>query len=287
MTHRYLPGVRLPESVVAVPDVLDAVREATLLVFVVPHQFLDRICLQLVGNVHRAARAISLIKGLDCECGRGLEQASSQIRTTLNIDVSVLMGANLANDIARERFSEATIGSADPANAAVWREVFDAPYFRTTAVEDVVGVELCGALKNVVAVAAGIVDGLFPDGGADNTKAAVIRRGLLEMRALAHLIDSTVRDETFFESCGLADVVTSSYGGRNRRVAEAFVRTGRPLEALEVEMLQGQKLQGPPTAREVFKWLSERGETARFPIMVAVHRICHEGRDPHLFLGDI
>lgn len=205
----------------------------------------------------------------------------------LGIDVSVLMGANLAIDIAKERLSEATIGYVDPINAVIWREIFHKDYFRISLIEDVTGVELCGALKNIVAAAAGFVDGLYPDGGADNTKAAVIRRGLLEMRSFCRLIDSQVRDETFLESCGLADVITSSFGGRNRRVAEAFVRTGRPIDALEEELLRGQKLQGPPTAREVYKWIVARNLTDLFPLFTTVYRVFYENLPPASFLHSI
>jgi glycerol-3-phosphate dehydrogenase (NAD+) len=273
-------------NVVAIPDLLRAVEGCTLLIFVVPHQFVERICHQLVGRLVKGARAISLVKGIDCERG-DLELVSTRINTILSLDVSVLMGANLANDIAKERFSEATIGFKDHINAAIWRDLFDQPYFKISLVEDVTGVELCGALKNIIAFAAGFIDGLFPEGEADNTKAAIMRRGLLEMRALCRLFDSQVRDETFFESCGLADIITSCYGGRNRRVAEAFVRTGKSLEVLEEELLKGQKLQGPPTASSVYKWLEERELTDRFPIMSSVYRICFEGRNPNLFLDDI
>lgn len=287
---RYLPGIRLPENVVAVPNLIEAANDATLLIFVLPHQFVSRVCEQLKGaSLGAGARAISLIKGLDTySTTSGIELVSQRIRRELGLDVSVLMGANLAMDIARERFSEATIGFGWHSNAAVWRELFEQPaYFRISLVDDATGVELCGALKNIIAVAAGIVDGLFPEGGADNTKAAVIRRGLLEMRALARVLDANVKDETFVESCGLADVITSSYGGRNRRVAEAMVRTGRSISELEVELLGGQKLQGPDTAAVVHTWLAERGLMTNFPIMTAVYRICFEGRDPRLFLSDI
>ncbi|PJF19089.1 Glycerol-3-phosphate dehydrogenase [NAD(+)], partial [Paramicrosporidium saccamoebae] len=265
---------------------IDAVKDATLLIFVVPHQFVSALCQQMKGHVHPGARAISLIKGLDCDA-TGIELVSAGITKTLSMDTSVLMGANIAIDIAQKRFSEATIGYRKRSNAIVWKEIFEMPYFKISLVEDVTGVELCGALKNIIAVAAGFIDGLYPDGGADNTKAAVIRRGLLEMRSFCQLVDDNVKDATFLESCGIADVVTSSFGGRNRKVAEAFVRTGQSIDQLEAELLNGQKLQGPPTAREVYKWIHERDLLDRFPVVTAVYRICYEGLDPGQFLANI
>lgn len=95
-------------------------------------------------------------------------------------------------------------------------------------------------------------------GLGDNTKAAVIRIGLKEMvRFCRTFYPEGVDVTTFFESCGVADLITTCYGGRNRRVSEAFVKTGKPLQELENEMLNGQKLQGFQTAEEVYNMLTK------------------------------
>jgi len=108
-----------------------------------------------------------------------------------------------------------------------------------------------------VACAAGFSDGL---GFGDNTKAAVIRIGLKEMiRFCKTFYADGVHTNTFFESCGVADLITTCYGGRNRRVSEAFVKTGKSLEVLEAEMLNGQKLQGYQTCNEVVTMLKTHG----------------------------
>lgn len=204
------------------------------------------------GNLNPKARAISLIKGVDVE-KKGLHLISDIIKDSLNgMDVSVLMGANLANEVAQEQFSEATIGCYNHENGIIFRDLFHSDYFRIRVIKDVHGVELCGALKNVVALAAGFVDGL---GMGENTKAAIIRIGLDEMRRFCQINHESVKDHTFFESCGVADLITTCYGGRNRRVAEAKVKTGKSIEVLEAEMLNGQKLQGPPTAIEIYNYL--------------------------------
>lgn len=103
-------------------------------------------------------------------------------------------------------------------------------------------------LQNIVATGAGFVDGL---GLGDNTKAAVIRLGLMEMIKFVDVFYPGSKLSTFFESCGIADLITTCYGGRNRRVAEAFVKSGKSIKELEDELLNGQKLQGPYTAEEV------------------------------------
>lgn len=269
---KYLPGIKLGKNVVADPDLEHAVKDATMLVFVTPHQFMEGICKRLVGKIRGDAEAISLIKGMEVKM-EGPCMISTLITDLLGINCCVLMGANIANEIAVEKFSEATVGYRENRDIAErWVRLFSTPYFMVSAVQDVEGVELCGTLKNVVAIAAGFVDGLEM---GNNTKAAIMRIGLREMKAFSKLLFSSVRDSTFFESCGIADLITTCLGGRNRKVAEAFARNGgkRSFDELEAEMLQGQKLQGVSTAREVYEVLSHRGWLELFPLFTAVHEI--------------
>ncbi|XP_057445598.1 glycerol-3-phosphate dehydrogenase [NAD(+)]-like isoform X2 [Lotus japonicus] len=233
---KYLPGIKLGKNVVADPDLGNAVKDSNMLVFVTPHQFMEGICKKLAGNIRADAEAISLVKGMEVKM-EGPCMISSLISQELGINCSVLMGANIANEV-----------------------------------QDVEGVELCGTLKNVVAIAAGFVDGL--DMG-NNTKAAIMRLGLREMKAFSKLLFPSVKDSTFFESCGVADLITTCLGGRNRKVAEAYARNGgkRSFDVLEAEMLQGQKLQGVSTASEVYEVLSHRGWLELFPLFSTVHEI--------------
>lgn len=103
-----------------------------------------------------------------------------------------------------------------------------------------------------------------------------MRLGLREMKAFSKLLFPSVKDSTFFESCGVADLITTCLGGRNRKVAEAYARNGgkRSFDELEAEMLQGQKLQGVSTASEVYEVLSHRGWLELFPLFSTVHEIC-------------
>ena len=165
---KYLPGAKLPTNVVANPSLASAASGATMLIFVLPHQFLRRICPDILRSMAPRCKAISLIKGIEFEAGRP-KLISSMIHEALSaaVPVSVLMGANVASEVAKDEFCEATIGCADAAAAAAWRLLFDLPTFRIQTVDDVAGVELCGALKNVVALGAGFCDGL---GLGGNTK---------------------------------------------------------------------------------------------------------------------
>lgn len=139
------------------------------------------------------------------------------------------MGANLANEVADEKFCETTIGCKDKKMAPILRDLFQTPNFRVVVSDDVDAIEICGALKvkysnilfeffiyyysfllkNIVACGAGFVDGL---GLGDNTKAAVIRLGLMEMIKFVDIFYPGSKLSTFFESCGVADLITTCYG---------------------------------------------------------------------------
>ncbi|KAM3878260.1 glycerol-3-phosphate dehydrogenase [NAD(+)], cytoplasmic-like [Diretmus argenteus] len=272
---KYLPGHKLPPNILAVADLAEAATGADILIFVVPHQFIHRVCDTIKDNIKKDAVGMSLIKGVD-EGPEGLRLISEVIRGRLGITMTVLMGANIANEVADEKFCETTIGCKDKVIGDALKELMQTTNFRVTVVEEADVVEICGALKNIVAVGAGFCDGL---GFGDNTKAAVIRLGLMEMIAFAKVFctNCPVSPSTFLESCGIADLITTCYGGRNRKIGEAFVKTGKTIEELEKEMLNGQKLQGPATASEVNHILKSKNMVDKFPLFNAVYQICFNG----------
>ena len=215
---KYLPGVALGDNVVATPSLRECVEGADVLILCAPHQFVGGIVRQCAGLLADGAIAVSLTKGLRVR-PEGPQLISELVRKELGVDCSVLMGANIAADIGRGELSEATIGYTVLANAQLLQDLFETESFYIQLVPDVAGAEMCGTLKNVVALAAGLVDGL---GLGPNTKAAIMREGLAEMMALAKVLYPGVRDATFLESCGVADLIATCTGGRNRRVAMEF-----------------------------------------------------------------
>ncbi|KAL0573215.1 hypothetical protein V5O48_008735 [Marasmius crinis-equi] len=298
--ERYLPSVELPENLVAVPKLKDVVRGATLLLIVVPHQFLPDVLAELSepGVISSKARAISAIKGVDVRI-RGENDADiytfpQAIEEALGIPCSALGGANIALDVGKGEFCETTIGVPSAKDAALWHAVFDSPAFRVHPIEDVAGVSLSGALKNVVAMAAGFVDGM---GLGGNTKAAILRIGLLEMSTFTKEFFPESSPLTFsHHSAGMADLITTSFGGRNRKCAEAFIKSrkeyggegeGKTFEQLEKELLNGQKLQGIATAKEVFDFLKARNRLDGYPLFEKVYRISFEGLDPRKLFEDL
>lgn len=279
---KYLPGIKLPTNLKAVPDIVEAVRNSDLLVFNIPHQFLHNICKMLQGHVPKTVRAISCLKGLDVSKD-GCMTLSDYITKTLGIHCGALSGANLAPEIAEEKFSETTVAYRLPADYVEGQDVdqkllhslFHRPYFHVRVVEDVTGVCLAGALKNVVAIAAGFADGR---GWGDNAKAAVMRRGLLEMVRFGEHFFEDCNPKTFTEeSAGVADLITSCAGGRNHRVGREFARTNKPMKQLEEELLNGQSAQGIITAQEVHEFLEARNAVDSFPLLVATYNMAYNG----------
>lgn len=282
---RYLTGIKLPENIVAVPDLLETVRGADILVFNIPHQFLRNVCRQLAGHVPKHVRAISCLKGLDVSADACVT-LSQYITNTLGIHCGALSGANLALEIAQQKYSESTIAYRLPADYIKGQDVdeqvlyylFHRPYFHVSVVQDVTGVCLAGALKNVIAIAAGFVTGV---GWGDNAKAAVMRRGLLEMIQFGtEFFAGDIDPSTFLkESAGVADLITSCAGGRNVRMGTEFAKHNRTktLKQLEAELLNGQSAQGITTAKEVYEFLEARNALERFPLMVATYNIAFNG----------
>lgn len=302
---KYLPNIELPHNIVAKPDLEEACQDATLLIFVLPHQFLPPLLRKVRGVVHPTCRGVSLIKGMDFDAvqkkpvliSQSIEDIMSEGMTSpRRFSCGVLMGANVADEVAKGQICESTLATNFESDGNLdWnertRQIFDSPSFRVQHVKDVAGAEVSGALKNVIALGAGFVDGLDHLGG--NTKAALLRVGLKEMIKFCRTFFEGVRDDTFLESCGMADLITTCYGGRNRKCAEAFTRRRNDLvhdksswtteecnvlwKEVEEELLNGQKLQGTLACKEVYMVLESRNLLDSFPLIRQIYEIAFLG----------
>lgn len=276
---KYLQRIKLPLNLKADPDIKSAVKGSDLIIFNIPHQFLKNICQQLEGVDFGMARGISCLKGLHVSKD-GVSLLSDFIKQKLGIHCGVLSGANLAPEVAAEKYSETTIAYPEPddyflgdVDHDILKLLFQRQYFHVRLSPDTAGVSIGGALKNVVAIGAGMVEGA---GWGDNAKAAVMRRGLIEMINFGTNFFPDCQMNTFtHESAGVADLITSCAGGRNVRVGREFIKNpSKSIREVETELLNGQSAQGIDTIREVHELLSERNMTKEFPLFTAIYSIC-------------
>lgn len=316
---KYLPNIALPHNLHANPSLTDSVKDSSILVFNLPHQFIGGLCDQMKGAILPYARGISCIKGVKVD-QEDVSLFSESIGEKLGIYCGALSGANIASEVALEKFSETTVAydpppidsrnptpkgptpessqmdlttitehkdskgktskvrltsqpsDLPPIDQDLLRTLFHRPYFHVHVVADVAGVSLGGALKNIVALAAGFVAGLQ---WGDNAKAAIMRVGLLEMVKFGKMFfKESVPTGTFTEeSAGVADLITSCSGGRNYRCAKMSVEEGVGIDVVEKRELNGQILQGTSTAQEVYAFLKARGKQDEFPLLTSTYRM--------------
>lgn len=277
---KYLPGVPLPHNVLAIPDIAEAATDCDFYVFVTPHQFLKmpNMLPLMVGKPLPGATGLSCVKGVSIVDDH-IELGTELVESVLGIPCGSLMGANIANDIAKEQFCESSIAFTEESLGYAWYNLINNKYYRIKVINDLYLQQLCGTLKNIVAMGGGFIDGLQM---GQSTKAAIIRIGIEEMYKFAawYYPDKNIRLETMLETCGVGDVVATAYGGRNRRCAEAFVKTGKDFQTIEKELLDGQKLQGNIAAAEVFKLLKIRNAVKDFPLFSTIALIAAQKIPP-------
>lgn len=270
--ERALPGVELPPHVQVASDLAAAVRDAGLVLVAVPSRAFRAVLEALAAVVPPAVPVAWATKGLEPDTGRLLHEVAVETLGPPGRPLGVVSGPTFAAEIAAGLPAAITVAATDPGVAArIAARVHYGPLRAYTAT-DVVGVELGGAVKNVLAIGAGIADGL---GFGANTRTALITRGLAEMIRLGTALGG--RRETFIGLAGLGDLVLTCTDdqSRNRRAGLALGR-GTPLDAALRSI--GQAVEGVPTAREVVR--RARAAGIEMPITEQVYAVLYEGRAP-------
>ncbi len=273
----YLPGVLLPEALTATNALDEAVQGADVLVFVVPSHVARPVLTRLAPVLGTAAGAPPIIvnatKGIEAETGRLMTEVMAEVLpTAVHARLAVLSGPSFAKEVSRRLPTAVVIASRDTDLAESLQHLWATPFFRVYRSTDVIGVQLGGALKNVMALAAGGADGL---GLGHNTRAALIARGLAEMLRLGVAMGADA--QTFAGLSGLGDLVLTCTGelSRNRTVGYQ-IGQGRKL----ADILQGMKAvaEGVNTTKSAALLAKRHG--VEMPIVEQLHAVLFEGKDP-------
>ena len=266
----FLPGVPLPETLRWTADRDEAVAGAEVVILASPSKYYRTVLESFAGRLSADCALLSVSKGLDAATRRRLTEVAGEVLE--RAEVAVLSGPSLAGEVARGVPTAVVIACANRSRARALQKIMASPQFRIYTSEDVVGVELGGALKNVMAIATGVSDGL---GFGDNTRAALITRGLAEMTRLGVALGA--RLETFAGLSGLGDLIVTctSRSSRNHLVGERLGR-GETLDVILGGM--SQVAEGVTTCAIARALAREHG--VRTPIMDEVHAMLHEGRRP-------
>ena len=268
--RRLLPGVPIPKSVEITPSIESAADGADLLVAAIPTKFLRETLSMIAGQVSPMVPVVSVAKGL--EIGTLMRPSEIILDVLGPREVVALGGPSHAEEIARRMPASVVAACQNSDVAKRVQSVFSTGRFRVYTNTDIVGVELAGAIKNVIAIAAGICDGL---GFGDNAKSALVTRGLVEMTRFGTALGAEA--ETFSGLAGIGDLMTTcfSHYSRNRHVGECLGR-GQALDRIMAEM--NGVAEGITTTRGVFDLASNQG--IEMPIAAEVYAVLFEGKSP-------
>ena len=273
----YLPGVTLPKSIGLTSDLKEC-GGADLIVFVTPSTALREVGARLQPFVsNKSAVLLSCVKGLEHGSGKRMSEILGEIYP--NHSVAVLSGPNLAIEVARGLPTATVLACTNQSYAAGLQDCLGTPRFRIYTGEEITGIELGGALKNIFAIAAGAGDGL---GLGDNSKAALVTRSLAEMIRLGTKMGADVR--TFYGLSGAGDLVATCFSkhSRNRRVGEELGR-GRKLPDIIASMQT--TAEGVPTAKSAFE--CARKLNVDTPVIDEVYALVHQEKPAMRAMEDL
>lgn len=276
----FLPGYKLPETLAVTQDLSESLRNATVIVGAIPSAYARSVYTSALPNIAPETVLVSATKGLEPETHLRMSEIIAQVVSAkFSARIAVLSGPSFAAEAAAGQPTAVALASRDLALANELQEEFAGPSFRLYTNEDVLGVELAAAMKNVIAIAAGACQGL---GLGSNPLAALITRGLAEMMRLAVALGA--RPETLSGLAGLGDLVLTCTGAlsRNRHVGMELGK-GRSLS----EVLGGMKMvaEGVGTAAALLALAGEH--KIELPITKQVDEILHQGKSPKDAIRDI
>jgi glycerol-3-phosphate dehydrogenase (NAD(P)+) len=276
----YLPGFTLPDSVAPAEDIAEAMAGAEIVLTATPSHVCRDIYLRLIDHARPQMIFVNASKGIEVASGMRMEEVVRDVlKDRFEPRYVALSGPSFALEVAKDEPCAIVAASRSPALAEVVQETFSTGRFRVYTNGDVAGVEIGGAIKNVMAIATGAVNGL---GLGYNSAAALVTRGLAEMTRLAVRLGG--RGETMAGLAGMGDLVLTCFGAlsRNRRVGYELGR-GRKLDEIIGEMRE--VAEGVKTARSARELAARIG--VEMPITEGVYQMLYEGKSPRQLMVEL
>jgi glycerol-3-phosphate dehydrogenase (NAD(P)+) len=267
----YLPEYKLPDSLRATADPAEALTDADFVVLAVPSQTLRQNLSGWVDLVPPGAVLVSLMKGIELDTGKRMTEVIAEVTGWPADQIAVITGPNLAHEITPRQYAATVVACADLQTAENLQKACHTGYFRPYTNPDVIGCELGGAVKNVIALAVGIAVGM---GLGDNTRAMLITRGLAEIARLGAALGAD--QHTFAGLAGMGDLVAtcSSPLSRNRTFGE---KLGRGIPLAEIMANTTQVAEGVKSSKPVLELA--QAHSVEMPISEVVAAVVYEGLD--------
>ena len=277
LNPKFLPGIKIPKEIELTNNIKTAVAEKEIVVLAVPSQYTRQVLRKIKGSFFKKTIFLSVTKGIEIKTS---DRMSKIIHEELgNVKLAVLSGPTIAQEVAKGIPTTAVAASENKKIRKVIQEVFSTQTFRVYTNSDVIGVELGGSLKNVIAIACGVSDGL---GFGTNTKAAILTRGIAEISRLGKAMGAKLG--TFSGISGLGDLVTTciSKQSRNRMVGE-LVGKGKKIK--EICRHMQMVAEGVPTAKSAYA-LSLKYKVD-MPITKEVYQLLYMHKSPRQAVKDL
>lgn len=267
---KYVPNVVIPSNVVAFNDLREAIGENRYVVLAVPSHVIRTICKDIKPFIGKETVIISIAKGIEAESGKRLSEVINE--ELPENPVVILSGPSHAEEVAQDIPTTVVVTSKDLKFAEEIQELFMTSKFRVYTNEDIVGVEIGGAVKNIIALAAGVSDGI---GYGDNAKAALMTRGMREIIRIGEALGG--KKETFSGLTGMGDLIVTctSMHSRNRR---AGILIGKGASCEEAVKEIGMVVEGIKACKAFYELKERLGVS--MPITDILYKVLFEGKDP-------
>jgi glycerol-3-phosphate dehydrogenase (NAD(P)+) len=276
MNSAYLPGFPIPDNVVITNDIKEAVDKARYILNVVPTQYVRTIMKNALSHINHDSVIISASKGIE---QKSLLTFSGIMSELTHHKVAVLSGPSFAQEVAKKLPTAVTLSTEDKPTALLLQEIFNTHYFRVYAHNDILGVELGGALKNVIAIASGISDGLAL---GHNARAALLTRGLAEIVRLG--VAMGAREQTFSGLSGLGDLLLTCTALLSRNYALG-IKLAKGMKLNNILSQSKSVIEGVATCESAYE-LSRKYEI-QMPFVEQIYMVLYRDKDPGLAVAEL